>query len=185
MHLPVLMSADSAYVYCLLCRRRPFLIRPLENTLIKLLRSLDFYDEPGRTKIAMGAALALMRSSLCIALSNSRRRGSAESPACLLPALSRKDDTRQGPSKTRLAVSQLNLSDCVRAATARCFAGKLGVQSDRVLNAVMNDRMVAKGLVLHWATAFFVDFLATEPMDDLVAILRKVRCCVPHLGLKT
>ena len=63
----------------------------------------------------------------------------------------------------------------LRAATARCFAGKLGVQSDRVLNAVMNDRMVAKGLVLHWATAFFVDFLATEPMDDLVAILRKVR----------
>lgn len=48
------------------------------------------------------------------------------------------------------------------------------MQSDRVLNAVMNDRMVAKGLVLHWATAFFVDFLATEPMDDLVAILRKV-----------
>jgi len=44
-----------------------------------------------------------------------------------------------------------------------------------VLNAVMNDRMIAKGLVLHWATAFFVDFLATEPMDDLVAILRKAR----------
>jgi len=62
-----------------------------------------------------------------------------------------------------------------RAATARCFASKLGIQSDRVLNAVMNDRMIAKGLVLHWATAFFVDFLATEPMDDLVAILRKAR----------
>ncbi len=61
------------------------------------------------------------------------------------------------------------------AATARCFASKLGIQSDRVLNAVMNDRMIAKGLVLHWATAFFVDFLATEPMDDLVAILRKAR----------
>ncbi|KAK9825641.1 hypothetical protein WJX81_003224 [Elliptochloris bilobata] len=100
-------------VFQTLLRRRPFLIRPLENTLIKLLRSLDFYDEAGRTKIAM--------------------------------------------------------------ATARCFAGKLGVQSDRVLNAVMNDRMVAKGLVLQWATAFFVDFLATEPMDDLVAILRKAR----------
>ena len=68
----------------------------------------------------------------------------------------------------------------LRAATARCFAGKLGVQSDRVLNAVMNDRMVAKGLVLQWATAFFVDFLATEPMDDLVAILRKVRGCAAH-----
>jgi len=45
------------YIYCFLGRRRPFLIRPLENTLIKLLRSLDFYDELGRTKIAMGAPL--------------------------------------------------------------------------------------------------------------------------------
>ena len=70
----------------------------------------------------------------------------------------------------------------LRAATARCFAGKLGAQSDRVLNAVMNDRMVAKGLVLHWATAFFVDFLATEPMDDLVAILRKLRAWLKLLG---
>ena len=74
----------------------------------------------------------------------------------------------------RLSCSLTVYSAVLRAATARCFAGKLGVQSDRVLNAVMNDRMVAKGLVLHWATAFFVDFLATEPMDDLVAILRKV-----------
>ena len=46
-----------SHALCLLRRRRPFLIRPLENTLIKLLRSLDFYDEAGRTKIAMGAAL--------------------------------------------------------------------------------------------------------------------------------
>ena len=36
------------------CRKRPFLIRPLENTLIKLLKSLDFYDELGRDKIAIG-----------------------------------------------------------------------------------------------------------------------------------
>lgn len=35
-------------------RRRPFLVRPLENTLIKLLRSLDFHDEIGHTKIAIG-----------------------------------------------------------------------------------------------------------------------------------
>ncbi len=36
------------------CRKRPFLIRPLENTLIKLLKSLDFYDSLGRDKIAIG-----------------------------------------------------------------------------------------------------------------------------------
>lgn len=29
-------------------------MRPLESTLIKLLRSLDFYDDIGRTKIAIG-----------------------------------------------------------------------------------------------------------------------------------
>ena len=38
-------------------RKRPFLVRPLENTLIKLLKSLDFYDDLGREKIAIGAAL--------------------------------------------------------------------------------------------------------------------------------
>lgn len=35
-------------------RKRPFLIRPLENTLIKLLKSLDFYNDEGRIKIAIG-----------------------------------------------------------------------------------------------------------------------------------
>ena len=36
------------------CRRRPFLVRPLENTLIKLLKTLDFYDDAGRDKLAIG-----------------------------------------------------------------------------------------------------------------------------------
>ena len=49
------------------------------------------------------------------------------------------------------------------------------MQPDRVLLALMNDRMVAKGTILQWATAFFQDFLATEPMDELVAVLRKAR----------
>lgn len=53
--LPMLVIVECVTLL-LLRRRRPFLIRPLENTLIKLLRSLDFYDEPGRVKIAMGAA---------------------------------------------------------------------------------------------------------------------------------
>lgn len=100
-------------VFQTLLRRRPFLIRPLENTLIKLLKTLDFYDDAGREKLAI--------------------------------------------------------------ATARCLAGKLGAQPDRVLLALMNDRMVAKGTILQWATAFFQDFLATEPMDELVVVLRKAR----------
>lgn len=37
-----------------ICRRRPFLIRGLENTLVKLLLSLEFFDEAGRRKIATG-----------------------------------------------------------------------------------------------------------------------------------
>ena len=43
----------------------------------------------------------------------------------------------------------------VRAAASRCLAGKLGTQPDRVLLALMNDRMVAKGTILQWATIFF------------------------------
>ena len=54
---------------------------------------------------------------------------------------------------------------------------KLGVQPDRVLLPMLNDRMVAKGLILQYATAFFSDFLSSESIDDLVALLRKVRRC--------
>lgn len=38
-------------------RRRPFLVRGLENTLVKLLLSLEFFDEAGRRKIAIAVAL--------------------------------------------------------------------------------------------------------------------------------
>lgn len=37
-------------------RRRPFLVKNLENTLIKLVMSLEFYDAEGRQKIAIAAA---------------------------------------------------------------------------------------------------------------------------------
>jgi hypothetical protein len=37
-------------------RRRPFLVKALENTLIKLILSLEFYDQEGRKKIAMAMA---------------------------------------------------------------------------------------------------------------------------------
>jgi hypothetical protein len=38
-------------------RRRPFLVRGLENTLIKLLLSTEFFDESNRKKIGIGAIL--------------------------------------------------------------------------------------------------------------------------------
>lgn len=41
-------------VFKTLIRRRPFLIRALENTLVKLILSLEFYSQDGRKKIAMG-----------------------------------------------------------------------------------------------------------------------------------
>lgn len=43
--------ADKLIRYC---RRRPFLIKSLENTLSKLLKSLDFYDNAARHKVAIG-----------------------------------------------------------------------------------------------------------------------------------
>ena len=36
------------------CRRRPFLTRGLENTLIKLLLTTEFFDDANRRKIGIG-----------------------------------------------------------------------------------------------------------------------------------
>lgn len=46
-------------VFQSLTRRRPFLVRGLENTLVKLLLSLEFFDEQGRRRIAIALALVL------------------------------------------------------------------------------------------------------------------------------
>lgn len=35
-------------------RRRPFLVKNLENVLVKLLRSLEFFDDGSRQKLAIG-----------------------------------------------------------------------------------------------------------------------------------
>ncbi|KAK9823766.1 hypothetical protein WJX72_005350 [[Myrmecia] bisecta] len=43
-------------VFQTLIRRRPFLIKALENTLVKLLKSLDFYEEATRVKLAIATA---------------------------------------------------------------------------------------------------------------------------------
>jgi hypothetical protein len=96
-----------------LVRRRPFLIKALEATLSKLMKSLDFYGPEERQKLAI--------------------------------------------------------------ATSRVFALKVGVLPDRVLLALLNDRIIAKGSVLEFVTFLFKDFLATENMDDLVVLLRKAR----------
>ena len=61
------------------CRKRPFLIRPLENTLIKLLKSLDFYDELGRDKIAIGAQCS--SSLACVTCEPSMPHGCSASAA--------------------------------------------------------------------------------------------------------
>ncbi|KAA6427859.1 MAG: flagellar associated, partial [Trebouxia sp. A1-2] len=95
-----------------LIRRRPFLIKSLENTLSKLLKSLDFYDNAARHKVAI--------------------------------------------------------------ATARVFSMKIGVLPDRVLMSLINDRMIAKGTILDFITAFFKDYLATDSMDDLAEGLTKL-----------
>lgn len=39
----------------------------------------------------------------------------------------------------------------------------------------MDDRMIAKGLILQFVTAFFQDYLSTETLDDLVTPLRKAK----------
>ena len=57
---------------------------------------------------------------------------------------------------------------CCPAALARIFVMKIGVLPERVLVPLLNDRMVAKGTILAFVTDFFVDFLATGSVDDLV-----------------
>lgn len=97
-----------------------------------------------------------------------------QSPAAAVRrSLAVKDNsTLQAP----VELSAINPLCCAAAAAARCFALKLGVQPDRVLQSLLNDRVVAKGLPLQWATAFFSDYLATESMDDLVRLSRPWRC---------
>lgn len=94
-------------------RRRPFLVKALESTLIKLILSLEFYDEEGRRKVAI--------------------------------------------------------------ALARVFSLKVGVLPERVLPTLLEDRLVAKGTVLTFVTHFFADYLATDPVETLMDLLRKAR----------
>lgn len=94
-------------------RRRPFLVKNLENTLVKLLLSLEFYDDEGRQRIAL--------------------------------------------------------------ALARIFSRKVGVLPDRVLPTVLVDRLVSRGTVLQFATAFFRDLIETDGVDGLLEVLRRAK----------
>lgn len=47
-------------------RRRSFLIKSLENTLAKLLKSLDFYDADARHKVAIGEMPAVKIAFLLV-----------------------------------------------------------------------------------------------------------------------
>mmetsp|Transcript_22873 Transcript_22873/g.58315 ORF Transcript_22873/g.58315 Transcript_22873/m.58315 type:complete len:424 (-) Transcript_22873:283-1554(-) len=65
-------------VFQSLTRRRPFLVRGLENTLVKLLLSLEFFDEQGRRRIAIALALvfqfkiAVLAENIFAAMLNDR-----------------------------------------------------------------------------------------------------------------
>lgn len=80
-----------------LIRRRPFLVKGLENTLNRLILSLEFYGPDGRKVIA--------------------------------------------------------------SASAAVFAQRIGCLPENVLTTLLNDRLVAKGTVLDFLTAFFRAFL--------------------------
>ena len=74
-------------------------------------------------------------------------------------------------------------------ALARIFVMKIGVLPERVLTPLLNDRMVAKGTILAFVTDFFVDFLATGSVDDLVrgassaqglSVTQPLHCMLAH-----
>ena len=70
-------------------------------------------------------------------------------------------------------------------AASRCLALKLGTQPDRVLLALMNDRMVAKGTILIFATTFFQVQLCSwlaSPWGLRRALLRIVAQCMTPAG---
>lgn len=93
-------------------RRRPFLIKNLENVMRKFLQSLELFEENERKKLAIFTALA--------------------------------------------------------------FSQKLsGLPPETVLQPLLKDNLVAKGLVLSFITDFFKEYLVDNSLDDLISILRR------------
>ncbi|KAL0298459.1 UNVERIFIED_CONTAM: hypothetical protein Sradi_6505700 [Sesamum radiatum] len=93
-------------------RRRPFLIKNLENVMQKFLQSLELFEEDERKKLAIFTALA--------------------------------------------------------------FSQKLsGLPPETVLQPLLKDNLVAKGLVLSFVTDFFREYLVDNSLDDLISILKR------------
>ncbi|KAK6156467.1 hypothetical protein DH2020_010715 [Rehmannia glutinosa] len=93
-------------------RRRPFLIKNLENVMQRFLQSLELFEEDERKKLAIFTALA--------------------------------------------------------------FSQKLsGLPPETVLQPLLKDNLVAKGLVLSFVTDFFKEYLVDNSIDDLISILKR------------
>lgn len=58
--------------------------------------------------------------------------------------------------------------------TALAFSQKLsGLPPETVLQPLLKDNLVAKGLVLSFITDFFKEYLVDNSLDDLISILRR------------
>ena len=116
-------------------RRRPFLVRGIENTLIKLLLSTEFFDELNRKKIGIGektrvrcyqgVALRKLRGPLCFLALNI--------PQLFIPT---------------------NFPCAPPAALALIFSLKISVNPESILTSCFNDRLITKGTMLEVLTVF-------------------------------
>lgn len=58
--------------------------------------------------------------------------------------------------------------------TALAFSQKLsGLPPETVLQPLLKDNLVAKGLVLSFVTDFFKEYLVDNTLDDLISILKR------------
>ncbi|ONK72514.1 uncharacterized protein A4U43_C04F20210 [Asparagus officinalis] len=93
-------------------RRRPFLIKNLENVTRKFLQCLEIFEEDERKKLAIFTALS--------------------------------------------------------------FSQKLsGLPPETVMQPLLKDNLVAKGLVLSFITDFFREYLIDNSVDDLISLLKR------------
>ncbi|KAI4342873.1 hypothetical protein MLD38_027439 [Melastoma candidum] len=93
-------------------RRRPFLIKNLENVMQRFLQSLELFEDNERKKLAIFTALA--------------------------------------------------------------FSQKLsGLPPETVLQPLLKDNLVGKGLVLSFITDFFKEYLVDNSLDDLISVLKR------------
>ncbi|KAJ6808073.1 basic leucine zipper and W2 domain-containing protein 2-like [Iris pallida] len=93
-------------------RRRPFLIKNLENVMRRFLQSLELFEENERRKLAIFTALT--------------------------------------------------------------FSQKLsGLPPETVMQPLLKDNLVARGLVLSFITDFFREYLIDNSVDDLISLLKR------------